>query len=420
MNHPAEPGGRWPRRASILATCLGLVALAASGCQQKDAAQAASPNEIADAPQKVKVHTVQLESWPRGVRVQGSLLSDEISVVGAKVAGRVERVNVDIGSAVRPNDELVALEAREFDLRVEQAEAQLEQVRAGLGLKPGEKDEAVDPHKIPEVVQAEAVWKEARAKVDRANSVVFKNAISVEELQQRQAAAEVAEARYRAALNEVNTQIATLGMRRAELGLARQCRTDAVVRAPFEGVVQQRHVAPGGYVHVGQQVVTLVRVNPLRFRAGIPEREAPLVRLHQPVEVTVEGRRDVFSGQVTRISPGLDMSNRSLVVEADLPNPDGQLRIGLFAEAKIVTDPDARTLAVPATAVREFAGVEKVWVVRKGQAAEQAVQTGRRRADRVEILQGLSVGDVVLVDAQQGRAGPVTIGPQRSQTNTRK
>ncbi len=384
------------------------VMLSVVGCKDNGTVQAASSGTSVEPPLKAKVHTVQLEKWPRIVRVQGSLLSDETAVVGSKVAGRVERVNVDIGSVVHPNDELVSLETREFDLRVQQAEAQLEQARATLGLKPGSTSDAVDPVKIPMVVREEAVWHEAKANLERIVSLDTK-AISVEERGRREAAVAVAEARYRSALNDVDTQTAAVGMRRAELGLARQMRQDAVICAPFEGVVQQRHVAPGAYLQIGQAVVTLVRANPLRFHGGVPEREALFIRPGQRVEVSVEGKTELYPGTVTRISPALDMTNRSLIVEVDLPNPESKLKIGLFAEADIVIEPDAKAVAVPTTAVREFAGVEKAWAVRKGQAVEQVVQTGRRLADRVEILQGLSVGDVVLVDARRGRLGPVVV-----------
>jgi hypothetical protein len=81
----------------------------------------------------------------------------------------------------------------------------------------------------------------------------------------------------------------------------------------------------------------------------------------------------------------------------------------LFAEAGIVVEPDARALAVPTTAVREFAGVEKVWVVQDGQATERVVSTGRRDGDHVEVLHGLAAGERVVRDAQHGRAGPVTV-----------
>jgi RND family efflux transporter MFP subunit len=395
------------------ASLLLLVAVALSGCQPTAATQAAPSAEPGRVPPKVKVIQLRPRNWPRTVHVQGSFLADEISIVGAKVANRVKEVNVDLGSVVRGGDVLVALETEDLDFRVQQAEAQLTQVRSKLGLKADEPEQSLDPLKVPSVVEAEAVWKEAKSEYERAELLVKGNAITVEEMQQRQAARSVAEAKYRMAINDVNEQVAVAAAKRAELGLARQFRLYAEITAPFDGVVQVRHVAPGCYLQVGQAVVTLVRSNPLRFRGGVPEREWALVRLGQEAQITVEGQTKTFPGKVTRISPALDMSSRALQVEIDVPNPDLRLQVGLFAEAEVVIDPTARTLDVPVSAVYEFAGVEKVWLVRDGKAIQRTVRAGRRDAERIEIIEGLAAGDLVLTDSRQGSAGPVTPEAQK-------
>ncbi len=384
-----------------------LTTAVACGCRQGGASESKPAEEAAEAPPNVKVVTLQLQNWPRTARVQGSLLADEHSILGAKVAGRVKQVNVDLGSVVRQGEVLVALEPEEFELRVQQAEAQVEQVRAKLGLKPDQKENSLDRSKVPSVVEQKALWDEAKHEYNRAKDLLAGKAIATEEVQQREAALAVAEAKYRAALDEVDEMVATIGTRRAEVGLARQSLTDATLRAPFDGMIQQRHVAPGSYLELGDPIVTLVRTDPLRFHGGIPEREVPYVRLRQAARIRVAGEEQELSGQVTRICPALDTASRALVVEVDLPNPESRLRCGVFAEAEIIVDPAARTLAVPASAVREFAGIEKVWVVRHGEAVEQPIETGRRNAQRIEVLDGLAPGDAVLVEHRQGRAGRV-------------
>ena len=97
--------------------------------------------------------------------------------------------------------------------------------------------------------------------------------------------------------------------------------------------------------------------------------------------------------------------------------PEPQLRRGLFAEADIHVDPAARTLAVPRAAVREFAGVEKVWRVADGEAAEQQVETGRQNDAFAEILGGLSAGDVVVVEDFPKQAGPVEVVERNSRSD---
>lgn len=392
--------------------CLGMGTVVLSGCgaggmaaappAQNPSSQHADP----PLPAQAELYTVAKQPWPGVVTVQGMLVGDERVVVGAKVAGRVKEVRVDLGTAVRAGEILARLESEDFDLRVKQAEAQVEEIRAKLGLRTGESEKGLDPSKVPSVLQEAAVRNEARVNLQRARELEKKEAISAEELLQRQAAFEVADSRYRSALNEVGGQLALLAVRRAELELARQAQADAVIRAPLDGVVEQRHTAPGAYLQVGHPVVSLVRIDPLRFQAGVPERAALRVRPQQRVRIQVEGRSDWIESQVTRISPAVDPANRALLVQADVQNRDRSLRAGMFAQAEIVVDPGARALAVPAEAVTEFAGVEKVWVVRDGRVEPRPVETGRRRGPWVEIRSNLSEGEQIVAKAQSLGLGP--------------
>ncbi|NUQ62303.1 MAG: efflux RND transporter periplasmic adaptor subunit [Pirellulales bacterium] len=393
------------RRRWLLHGCL--LAVVAGGCQRVSLPETTAEAKAGDSSPVVACVKAAPHRWPRTVRVQGSLWGDEHAVIGAKVAGRVREVLVDIGAPVAKNAVLATLDSEEFDLQVRQAEAQVEQVRAKLGLKPDQDEKSLDPRSVPTVLQEQAVWDDAKSKLERAESLIAKNVISDEELQERRAETDVAEARYLAALNAVEEERANLAVRSAELGIARQKLANATIRAPFAGTVAARHIAPGVYLGIGQSVVTLVRIDPLRFRAGVPELLATQIAVGQEVKMSVQGQTGPLSARISRISPSLDTSSRSLTIEADVPNPGERLRTGLFAEAEIVVDPDAATLAVPSQAVSEFAGVEKVWLVRDGKAAEHEIKTGRRTGPLAEILDGLAEGDTVVAEAGQGRAGPV-------------
>jgi RND family efflux transporter MFP subunit len=365
-------------------------------------------------PAQVETVAAELRPWPDVVRVQGSLLADEHAVIGTRVAGRVQQVHVDLGSLVAAGDALATLETEEFDLHVRAAESQLEQVRVKLGLKPTDDEGQLDPTQAPAVVQEAALRNQARANLQRAQSLAPNHIITAEELDQCQAELEVAEARYRSALNAVAETIASIGLRRTELALAKQARRDAEIRAPFAGCVQQRFAAPGNYVQIGQPIATLVRTDPLRFRAGVPERQAARLQEGQTATILVEGLAAPLQGIVSRISPALDVSNRTLTVEIDVPNPGPRLRVGLFAEAAVVVEPEARSLAIPANTLRDFAGVEKVWIVQAGQASERVVTTGRRDGEWVEVLTGLAAGDHVVSQPQDGLAGPVVVRPPQA------
>lgn len=380
---------------------------------------------------------VQKVTWPRTVRVQGSLLARERVMVSAKVPGRVKDVRVDLGSVVAAGEVVASLEPEEFDLRVRQAESQVEQVRATLGLRRDEEEAAFQPEEAPAVRQEAAVLRQAEDSLKRATGLKSARAISAEEFERCEADVKVAQARFEAALHRVHESLALLGVRRVELALARQAQADSLIRAPFEGIVEQRHVAPGAYVQVGAPVALLVSMDPLRFRAGVPERYVTALRLGEAASVRIEGEPAPLPAKITRISPSLDLASRALSIEADLPNPGLRLRAGLFAEAEIVVEPEAQAIVVPAGeivrdaqgqqwtlegAVREFAGVEKVrlvgggeliqnesqalqgernqWevkTVRGGEVVERKVATGRRDDRWVEVTTHLKPGDRVEV-----------------------
>jgi RND family efflux transporter MFP subunit len=215
----------------------------------------------------------------------------------------------------------------------------------------------------------------------------------------------VAEARYEDALEEVRNRQAVLLQRRSELELARQQRADTVIVSPIDGAVSERRASVGEFLAAGAPVVTVVKLHPLRLRLTVPERDATAVRVGQTVVVTVDGVAGESRGRVARISPAISEQNRTLLVEAEVPNEGGVLRPGAFARADIVLSGDLRVVTVPATAVVTFAGVEKVLTVDKGRTVEVRVTTGRRRGDRVEIASGLTAGASVVAQPGNLTAG---------------
>lgn len=329
-------------------------------------------------------------------------------VVGAKVAGRVGHVLVDLGDLVHGTSPLVTLDREEFLLQVSQAEAQLLQARAAVGLKEGDPVSKLDPTNAPPVREQRATWDEAKTKSVRIRQLALQNAVTEVEVEQVIAAEKVAEARYSAALNSVNEKIALIGVRTVELAQAKQRLQDSEVQAPFEGLVQERHVAPGSYVQVGQALVSMVRTNPLRFQGTVPERFAQRLSLGQEVWLEVQTVPGLRKVKLSRLSPALDDASRSLLFEAVVDNSDGRLRAGLFASGQVLLDPQSTSLVVPEATVMEFAGTEKVWKVVDGKSVEQIVTTGERREGMVEVLNGLVQGDVVLADAAAGKLARVT------------
>jgi RND family efflux transporter MFP subunit len=254
----------------------------------------------------------------------------------------------------------------------------------------------------------QALVNEAQRNVERARPLVASRAMSEGEYDTFVAQLKAAQARYNAALNTVGEQIASIGVRRKELALARQAVADSQIIAPFDGVVGERRVSPGEYVQAGQTVVTLVRADRLRYTAGVPESKAGAIGVGQRVEIMYgEENSKRLVTTVSRVSPTVMQSSRSILIEADVPNPTLELQAGLFAEADVVVNPTSQAVVVPASAVSRFAGVQKVWIVADGVARQQTVRTGREDGTRVEIVAGLAAGSMLVHNAADGHDGPI-------------
>lgn len=368
----------------------------------------------------VPVFEVRQQAWPQIVRSQGSLMADEVAVVGSRVEGRVAEVHVEIGDEVKTGTPLVTLNQSEFRLLVAQAEAQLQQARSAVGLRPGDDVAGLDAENAPPVREQKAVWNEALASLERAEQLQQRNSITAGEYEQIVAAAAVAEARYRSAVNSVQEKIALIGVRQAELELAEEDLANTVVVAPFDGFVQQKQASPGTYIRVGDSLATVVRTSLLRFRGTIPERYALALQEGQQVRLQVESVAQPLTVTVTRVSPSLDLLSRSLLYEAEVENAGGMLRTGLFAEAEVVVDSSATAIVIPPSALSEFAGAEKVWKVTAGESHEQEVLTGDRRPEGIEILQGLAEGDVILLNSTEGLLAKVIPSVQAATILTRQ
>ena len=384
----------WSRSTLV---ALGVVVLAGAGCNQDTRASAAPPKPVTP-PRQVRVAPAVQESVPRTVVVSGTLAAEEQVVLGAKVAGRLAELAVDLGSRVRKGQVLARIDRGAYQLRVDQAVAALQQARARLGLPPEGTDDRVDPEKTAVVRQARAVLDEAKLTRERSDRLWEQQLIARSQVDAAVAALQVAEGRYQDAIEEVRNRQAVLAQRRSELELARQQLADTALVSPIDGAVGQRQASVGEYLGSGAPVATLVRLHPLRLRVAVPEREAATVQIGQPVRLSVEGDAAEHGGHVARLSPAIQEQNRTLTIEAEIPNERGLLRPGSFARASIVTQAAQSVIMVPSSAIVTFAGIEKVLTVKDGKSIERRVQTGRRDGARVEIVSGLTAGEPVVVE----------------------
>jgi RND family efflux transporter MFP subunit len=407
---PRRPGGK--DNGGILSFRLWLVLLGVSACACSGPT-AAAPRAGDASSDVASVPAIRVERTPldRSVTVTGTLAAEEQVMLSLKVTGRLESMLVDLGSPVRRGQPIARLTPTDFELRLSQAEAALQQARARLGLDPAGTDDTIDVETTSVVRQAKASLEEARRQRERYATFVQRGISARAELETADAQLQIAEGRYQDALEEVRNRQAVLAQRRSEVALSRQQLEDTTLRSPIDGMVRERHAVAGEYRAAGTPVVTVVRQHPLRLQMSVPERAAANVRLGQPVRVTVEGDSTVYTGRVARLSPAISEGTRTLPIEAEIPNETGQLRPGMFARAEIVTA-EAPAMVVPHSALVVFAGVEKLLLAKDGKVHEQRVRSGRRVGDRVEILEGVAPGDLVITSPGGLAQGtPVRVTP---------
>jgi len=373
--------------AGILAVTAGI---AAAGCGVDTTTVKAEAK-----PEPVTIEVARVESRPidRYLRVTGSLVADEQAEVSAEAPGRVIATPVERGTRVSQGAVLARISATETSAQLLEAEANAGQIEARLGLGAAQ---TFDPTRVPDVMNAKASLDWAEAEFGRIKSLLDQKVVSQSEYDQRRAQVDAARQQYQMAQNVAEQSYRSLGAARARIALARKAQADTTIRAPFSGVVAERLVSIGDYVTRGERVATVVRVDPMRVELTVPEQAVSLVKVGQPVKISVDAYPgETFVANVRFVSPSLKADQRALTVEAVAPNHDARLKPGLFATASIQQPVSAPALLVPATAVETVAGTARVYVVKGGKVEERIVTVGETMGQQVEITSGLTTDEVV-------------------------
>jgi RND family efflux transporter MFP subunit len=305
---------------------------------------------------------------------------------------------IERGSRVGDGTELIRISAAEVAAQAEEADANVAQIEARLGIA---NRATFDVERVPEVANAKAAHQLAVTELARARQLSEQRLLSASEFDQRAAQAEAAARQYDTARNGALQQYQSLVAARARATLARKAVADAVVRAPFAGVVAERFVSVGDYVTKGAKVATVLRVDPLRVQLTVPALFVAAVAEGRPVTLEVDAYPgEHFTGLVRYVSPELNAESRALVVEAEVVNRDGRLKPGLFATARIEQAASQTAVMVPSTAIRTVAGTPRVFVVAgdgdRRHAEERVVATGQVAGEKTEVTSGLAAGETVV------------------------
>jgi multidrug efflux pump subunit AcrA (membrane-fusion protein) len=283
-----------------------------------------------------------------------------------------------------------------------QMEAQLRQSLERLGLRD-EKDKVKDIRETPEPRRARADLFDAEQRYKRVRKMADEGIASQADLDQAEARFKSLQAAYDSTLYQSRNLIQEVERSKAQLDLQRKKLRDATVRAPFAGSVKERQVTIGQYVRANTPLMTLVKTDPLRLRVEVPERMSPWVRNGQIIDVLTEafeGR--VFRGKVWRISPTVDQSKRTFIVEALVENSKGELKAGSYARAHVPTQKVERIRLIPAQAVQYVFGTNKAYVLKNDVIEARDLKVGDRFDRDIEVLEGLEEGEQVAT-SQLGR-----------------
>lgn len=331
----------------------GLLAVALAGLVACGGKEAGGPGGGAGGPpggMQLPVETVTLKAEPldAALRTVGSLRADESVVVRPEVAGRIDRIAFTEGSRVSAGQVLFSL------------------------------DDSI----------ARAALNEATANLENSR----RSAARAGELSKQKLIAQ----------SDYDTARAALGVDQARVESARAALAKMTLRAPFSGQVGLRNVSVGEFVSVGQDLVTLVRLDPIEVDFAVPEGALSMIRTGQKLQLTVDAYPgQQFGGDVVAIDPVVDPNSRSAKLRARIANPDGRLKPGQFAQLQLDTGGNrADAILVPEQALMQQGDTRYVFTVVDGKAKRADIKTGVRTPGFVQVVEGLKAGDVVITAGQ--------------------
>ncbi len=379
------------RSARIGGLAATIVACAAAGCSKSPTAQVRDA-----APTAVQVQDVREDLVRRNVDVVGTLAAADEVVVSSETDGTVSRILADLGDHVRAGQALVELDR-------EKRQYSLDQQRAGLA-RALAKYGAVEPGRLPPIEQTPDVQKaaaelqQAKQAHQRAEELHRRQLLARQQLDDAEAMLQTKQAGYDSAVQNAKNLRADIDASDAGMKLADRQLRDTFIRAPFDGYVQKRLVSLGELVKAQAPVMSVVRIDPLKVTAEIPERMAPWIKTGVPVTVNVDAYSDrAFTGTLTRISPAVNTQTRAFPFEAQVPNAEALLKPGTFARVHIETAQEDRVVTVPYASLQYRYGVNRVFVLDGDTLAVRELKVGERLGDRVEVLSGVKAGDRIVV-----------------------
>jgi RND family efflux transporter MFP subunit len=313
----------------------------------------------------------------------------------SRVDGYIAKIHVDRGDYVKAGQLLVEVDHTDYVHAVNRAKANLAAARAN-------------------VVSQEATIHNAKLNLDRMRSLIKDQYVAQQDVDNAQAAYEVAVAQ----VNSLRAQVHQMevALQQAETNL-----TYSYIRAPFAGSISIRNLDAGAFVSgstgststLSRGILELQDITTVRVLVDVVEKDVPVVKIGQPAELRADaypGR--VFTGKVTRVVQALNPSTRTMTVEVDIPNPDRALKGGMFARVELVVGTHANALQIPIDAVTRLETDQYVYAVQDGKARKTPVVLGIQSDGLIEIVKGLTGTEPVIVSGKDLVTDGVKVDPK--------
>jgi HlyD family secretion protein len=319
----------------------------------------------------VELAKARMMSLDDEITVVGNLIGEATVAVAPRTAGRLQEMYVRLGDRVSRGQRLAKIEDFEIVEQVKQAEAAQEVSLATIR-------------------QREADLKLAETNVVRSRSLFERQLLPKQTLDDN-------EARYQAAVAQLDLARAQTTQSKARLEELRINLANTVITSPVNGFVARRAVDPGAFVSQNAPVADVVDITLVRLVANVVEKDLKQLESGNSANVQVDAfPGETFAGRIARVSPVLDPATRTAPIEIEIPNPTFRLKPGMYARVGITTHTKKNALVLPANAVIDLGGRRGVFQLQNNVAVFRTVQVGTEKGDVVEILAGVKEGEEVI------------------------
>jgi RND family efflux transporter MFP subunit len=375
--------------------------------QKRQAALVAEEKTEEETAPVVNVTLVERSSGNSQLVLPGNIQAITEAPILSRASGYVKKRLADIGDRVKEGQVLAEVDAAEMDNQVRQVQATLEQTRAS------------QEQAGANLVQARTNEKLYKTTSERYGNLLQKGAVSRQEFDNFTAQYQAQQAAVQAMEKGVNVARSNIAVAEANLARLTEMQSYLKVKAPFAGVITVRNVDTGALVNEGSTLLyRIAQTDRLRIYVNVPQSDASGIKVGQAAKVTVSDMASKeFLGKVTRTANSLDPSNRTLLVEVQVPNATNTLMPGMYAQVNFSTPRSEPPMLIRGDALIIRANGPQVAVVMPDSTVHfQVIALGRDYGDRIEVLSGLKAGQQLVINPgdniqEKGKVRPVLVAP---------